>query len=52
VKKNGNVWYWVVKIHNNIGHQISKSFREEDDGLNKAIEQRAKWVKEFGYYNS
>ena len=47
-----NRWYWRAQINNNIGHTIQKSFPEEDDGYNKAIEQRAKWVKEFGYYNS
>ena len=51
VKKNGNL-YWGVSICNDVGQQISKYFREEYDGLDKAMEQRAKWVKEFGHYNS
>ena len=50
--KKRNHWYWKANINNNIGHKIQQLFREDDDGLEKAIEQRANWVKQFGYYNS
>ena len=51
-KSASGVWYWKAIINNNIGHQLQRLFREEDDGFKKAIDQRAEWVKEFGHYNS
>jgi hypothetical protein len=40
-----------VAINDNIGHIIGRMFREDDNGFEKAVKQRAKWVEEFGYYN-
>ena len=52
VSNNSGTWYWMAAISNNIGYRMSKYFREDDGGKEKAIEQRAEWVKKFGFYNS
>jgi len=51
LKQSCGVWHWHVAINDNIGHTISRMFREDDNGFEKAVKQRAKWVEEFGYYN-